>query len=81
MKGRCMTSSASQNTKRYCDIRATSLEEILATCERHIRNSRLMEIDLLREGDGTELDFWYINMFRATWMDLRDDVREMLNGG
>ena len=73
-----MTSSAS-STERYCDIRATSLEEILATCERHIRNISMTEMDLLAEGDGTESDFWYIEMFRRTWADLRDDVRTMLN--
>lgn len=73
-----MTSSAS-NTDRYCDIRAASLEDILATCDRHIRNIGLTEADLIAEGDGTDTDAFYIDMFRRTWQDLRQDVLEMLN--
>lgn len=64
--------------KRYCNIKATSLEEVLATCDRHIRNITLTELDLLENEDGTETDWFYINMFRDTWFDLRDDVEALL---
>jgi hypothetical protein len=65
--------------ERYCDLKAASLEEILATCERHIRNIGKTEADMIAEGDGTETDLWYCDMFRQTWQDLRDDVQEMLD--
>jgi len=64
--------------KRYCDIKATSLEEIRVTAERHITNIGKTLADLIDNGDYTESDLFYINMFRDTWADLRDDVTEML---
>ena len=64
--------------KRYCNIKAKSLEDVLATCYRHIRNINMTEMDLIEEGDGTPTDFWYISMFRETWSDLRDDVEKIL---
>ena len=63
--------------KRYCDIRATSLDEIIETANRHIKNITLTELDLIDCEDGTSTDFWYINMFRDTWRDLRDDAIAM----
>ena len=60
--------------KRYCDIKAHSLEDVLTTCERHIRNIGLTRYDMIEEGDLTPLDESYIKMFRDTWADLRDDV-------
>jgi hypothetical protein len=72
--------SSESSTERYCDIRATTLQEVLETCERHVRNITRTEMDLITEGDGTESDFWYIDMFRRTWLDLHADVKAMLNG-
>jgi hypothetical protein len=60
--------------KRYCDIKAKSLEDILATCDRHITNAGKMQADNIDCGDGTPTDDFYINMMRDTWGDLRDDV-------
>lgn len=64
--------------QRYCDIRATSLEEILETCNRHIKNFNMTSIDLLDNEDGTETDFFYIDTIRGMWQDMRDDVQQML---
>jgi hypothetical protein len=66
------------NRKRYCSIQATSLEEILETCDRHIRNITCYQHDLIDNQDGTSNDRFYINMFHDTWADLRDDVAKML---
>lgn len=63
---------------RYCDIRATNLEEILKVCERHLTNISLTESDLIENGDGTGTDKFYIDMFRNTWADLRDDVKAIM---
>lgn len=64
--------------KRYCNIEAHSLQDILTTCERHIRNIALTRFDMIEEGDITPTDEFYIAMFRDTWTDLRDDVVEIL---
>lgn len=66
------------NRNRFCDIKANSLEEILSTCDRHIKNINMTHRDLLEEGDGTTTDDFYIDMFRKTWTDLRDDVFDIL---
>lgn len=68
------------NRKRYCDVKAKTLEEILATCNRHIKNINLAQYDLQDNGDGSETDMFYINLFREVWTDLRDDVQEMIDG-
>lgn len=65
--------------KRYCDIKATNLDEILQTCERHIKNITATRLDLIEEKDITQTDEFYINMFLDTWTDLRDDVKEIIN--
>jgi hypothetical protein len=67
--------------ERYCKIKATSLEEILVTCNRHIKNINLTLLDLIDNQDGTDTDIFYIDMFRGTWADLRDDVEAMLSDG
>lgn len=64
--------------KRYCDIRANSLEDVLATCARNLRNISLTHIDLIENGDITPEDEFYIQYFSGTWADLRDDVQQML---
>ncbi|MNK14335.1 hypothetical protein D3C87_324460 [compost metagenome] len=64
--------------KRYCDIKAHSLEDVLTTCERHIRNIGLTRFDMIEEGDITPTDEFYIKMFKDTWADLRDDVEQIL---
>ena len=64
--------------ERYCLIEATTLEEILKTCERHIKNISLTQGDYIAEGDGGPHDDFYCNMFRNTWADLHDDVQAMI---
>lgn len=64
--------------KRYCLTKATTLQEILETCDRHIENIRKTHIDLLEEGDGSPTDDFYCSMIREMWKDMRDDVQEML---
>lgn len=65
--------------ERYCDVKATTLEEILETCERHIHNTSLIMYDLLDNEDGSDIDQFYLNMISGTWSDLRDDVKQMIN--
>lgn len=60
--------------KRYCDIKSTSLDEILETANRHIQNITMTELDMINHRDLTPLDRFYVNMFRDTWCDLRDDI-------
>jgi hypothetical protein len=67
-------------SERYCEIRATTLEEILEACDRHIRNIGLTQLDYMDNGDGTPTDDFYCRMFRESWADLRDDVRAMIAG-
>lgn len=64
--------------KRYCNIRAKSLEDILATCDRHITNAGKMQADNIDCGDGTPTDDYYLNMMRYIWGDLREDVLAMI---
>lgn len=71
-----VTAGGTQN--RYCNIKATNLEEVLATCDRHIKNINMTHQDLLEGGDGTFADSFYIDMFRKTWTDLRNDVFDIL---
>lgn len=63
--------------RRYCSIIAKNLDDILATANRHIKNINLTHLDLIDNEDGTATDTFYINMFRDTWSDLRDDILEM----
>lgn len=63
---------------RGCKIKATSLNEILDTCDRHIQNINMTLIDMCNEGDVTETDRFYCKMFADSWSDLRDDVEAML---
>lgn len=64
--------------KRYCNIKVHSLQDVLTTCERHIRNIGLTRYDLIEEGDITATDEFYIKMFKDTWSDLRDDIEQIL---
>lgn len=64
---------------RYCLIRATTLEQILETCDRHIKNIAMTKMDMVQEGDITKTDEFYCDMFRDTWKDLREDVQAMLD--
>ena len=63
---------------RYCDIKATSLEEVPSTCNRHIANIIKTKLDLFDNDDGTPTDDFYIDMFLGTWVDLRNDVSNIL---
>lgn len=64
--------------KRDCNIKSHTLEDVLATCERNLRNISLTHIDLIENGDITPTDEFYIQYFSGTWADLRDDVEQML---
>ena len=64
--------------KRYCIIEARSLEDIIATCDRHISNACKMGADYVDCGDGTPTDDFYLAMIKDAWADLREDVAAML---
>lgn len=65
---------------RYCDIRATNMQEIIETCDRHIKNILITQYDLMEEENEEILarDLFYCNMFRDTWNDLREDILAMM---
>lgn len=64
--------------KRYCNIRCKSLEDIKATCERHIRNNSLTRIDFFDNEDMTRLDEFYLDIILGMWSDMLEDVTAML---
>lgn len=64
--------------QRYCNTRATSLEDILTTCERHLHNTTLMHLDFIDNEDITPTDEFYIKMLFGMWGDLREDVQNIL---
>lgn len=66
--------------QRYCNIKASSLDEILKTCQRHLNNIDLLRYDLIENQDMNETHEFHIKMFKETWADLRDDVQNILKG-
>lgn len=64
--------------QRYCDMKAHSMQDVLTSCERHIRNIGLTRFDLIENGDITPTDEFYIKMFKETWTDLREDIEQIL---
>lgn len=70
--------AAAQNRQRYCDLRATDLAGILATCHRHLSNINKTHLDLLDCEDGTPEDDFYIKMILGMWQDMRDDVQAII---
>lgn len=63
---------------RQCIIKSKSLEDILKTCDRNIRNISMTLMDTLQEGDDTPADRFYCNHYRESWEDLREDVMAMI---
>ena len=71
-------SPARQARERQCVIVSNTLEDILATCNRNIRNISMTLMDALEEQDDTPADHFYCGYYRESWQDLRDDVMAML---
>lgn len=67
--------------KRYCDIKATTLNEVLATCERHIRNCGAMLADCTDCQDCSDDYVWLVQQMAHAWADLRDDVEAIMAAG
>ena len=57
-----MSKSTSTESKRYCEIRCKSLEDIRDTCTRHIKNTQLMLLGCIDAEDLTETDAFYLDM-------------------
>lgn len=57
-----MSKSTSTESKRYCEIRCKSLEDIRDICTRHIKNTQLMLLGCIDAEDLTETDAFYLNM-------------------
>ncbi len=74
-----MSKSTSTESKRYCEIRCKSLEDIRDTCRRHIKNTQLMLLGCIDAEDLTETDAFYLDMQERMWHDLLEDVTAMLN--
>lgn len=66
------------NITEYGVLRARNLEEIKLVCERHIRNIRMTYLDLIDNGDYTDTDGFYINMFIRAFNDLHEDVEKII---
>ena len=73
-----MSKSTSTESKRYCEIRCKSLEDIRDTCRRHIKNTRLMLLGCIDNEDITDTDAFYLDMQERMWRDLLEDVTAML---
>ena len=74
-----MSKSTSTESKRYCEIRCKSLEDIRDTCTRHIKNTHLMLLGCIDAEDLTEADAFYLDIQERMWHDLLEDVTAMLN--
>ena len=73
-----MSKSTSTESKRYCEIRCKSLEDIRDTCRRHIKNTQIMLLGCIDAEDLTETDAFYLDMQERMWHDLLEDVTAML---
>ena len=73
-----MSKSTSTESKRYCEIRCKSLEDIRDTCRRHIKNTQLQLLDCIDAEDLTDTDAFYLDMQERMWHDLLEDVTAML---
>ena len=73
-----MSKSTSTESKRYCEIRCKSLEDIRDTCRRHIKNTQLMLLGCIDADDLTDTDAFYLDMQERMWHDLLEDVTTML---
>ena len=74
-----MSKSTSAESKRYCEIRCKSLEDIRDTCTRHIKNTQLQLLGCIDAEDLTGTDTFYLDMQERMWHDLLEDVTAMLN--
>ena len=74
-----MDKSTSAESKRYCEIRCKSLEDIRDTCRRHIKNTQIMLLGCIDAEDLTGTDAFYLDMQERMWYDLLGDVTAMLN--
>ena len=57
---------------------ATTLEEVLEACERHIQNKAFEYWDYMDCGDATPGELETLLQTRKNWEELADDVRAML---
>ena len=74
-----MSKSTSAESKRYCEIRCKSLEDIRDTCTRHIKNTQYRrDIGCIDEEDLTDTGAFYLDMQERMWHDLLEDVTAML---
>ena len=74
-----MSKSTSAESKRYCEIRCKSLEDIRDTCRRHIKNTQYRrDIGCIDEEDLTDTGAFYLDMQERMWHDLLEDVTAML---
>lgn len=64
--------------KRYCDIRAECLQDLVSMADRHIRNIGMTLADAIDCEDATSADKFYTEMIRGQWQDLKDDVLAMI---
>ena len=73
-----MSKSTSTESKRYCEIRCKSLEDIRDTCRRHIKNTQIMLLGCIDAEDLTDTDAFYLDMQERMQHDLLEDVTAML---
>jgi len=61
-------------SERYCNIKATTLQELLQAIDRNINNSNLSILDMLDNEDCTDLDWHYCGMLKGILSDLKEDL-------
>jgi len=68
-------------SERYCNIKATNLQELLEAIDRNTHNTNLSIGDMLENEDCTALDWQYYGILKGRLSDLRDDLIEIMNKG
>ena len=64
--------------ERYCNIKASNLEELLQSIERNITNINIMQLDFIDNEDETPNDRFYCNMLRGLLLDMKEDVEGII---
>ena len=65
--------------ERYCDLKATTIEELLAAINRNILNTQKILLDAIDADDLTDTDAFYCNMIEGILLDLREDLMNIMN--
>lgn len=68
-------------SKRYCNIRAKNLDELLESINRNIANTYLMRLSAIDADDLTGEDEFYCGMLIGILQDMKEDLQEIIQRG